>query len=93
MPHSRKPAPSKAAPHPAIAIAQTAVPEHLHKTARVHPTAHPDPAEGLVAHLQSKHAATLKPAHKDDADVIFGDAHPLVVQVRSGKVARILTRA
>jgi hypothetical protein len=93
MPRSRKPAPSRAAPQPAIAIAQAAVPEHLHETARVHAAPHRDHAEGIVAHLQSKHAATLKPAHEDDADVLFGEEHPLLVQVRSGKVARILTRA
>jgi hypothetical protein len=93
MPRSRKPAPSKAALHPAIPIAQTAVPEHLHQTARVCPAPHPDHADALVAHLQRKHAATLKRTHADDADVIFGDDHPLLVQVRSGKVARILTRA
>jgi len=49
----------------------------------------------LTEHLLEKHAATLREANAGDADVLFreGGERTIVVQVRDGKAARVLTRA
>ncbi len=86
----------------AIEIARRAVKPHLHGSAVAHPPAHHQPSKmrshPLTEHLLAKHQETLREAEDGDADVLFHADHPegkhaLVVQVRRGKVARILTRA
>jgi len=99
---SRKPAPAAGERDSALELAKRAVPKKLHAGAVAKKPAHADLAPDkdghpLTEHLLKKHAATLREAKPGDADVLFAERGssqgPLVVQVRRGRVARVLTRA